>query len=83
MLNRIILERFKVELDKWLWDEQPGFRKESSCADHIATLRIIMEKSLELNSSVYTIFVDNKKAFDSVDREVLSKLLHHPCTEDL
>ena len=72
-----------MELDKWLRDEQPGFREESSCADHIASWRIIIEKSLELNSPVYTIFVDNKKAFDSVDREVLSKLLHHPCTEDL
>ena len=70
VLNRIILERLKVELDKRLRDEQAVFRKERSCTDQIATLRIIVEQSLEWNSPVYATFVDYKKAFDSVDQEV-------------
>ena len=77
VLNRIILERLKVVVDKRLRDEQAGFRKERSCTDHIATLRIILEQSLEWNSPVYTTFVDFEKAFDSVDRDVLWKLLRH------
>ena len=75
--NRIILERLKAELDKRLRDEQAGFWKERSCTDQIATLRIIVKQSLEWNTPVYAIFVDYEKAFDSVDREVLRKLLRH------
>jgi len=77
VLNRIILERLKVEVDKRLREEQAGFRKDRSCADQIATLRIILEQSLEWNSPVYATFVDYEKAFDSVAREVLWKLLRH------
>ncbi|VDO74714.1 unnamed protein product [Schistosoma margrebowiei] len=48
-----------------------------SCTDQIATLRIIVEQSIEWNSSLYVNFIDNKKAFDSVDRTTLWKLLRH------
>nr|KAG5707948.1 hypothetical protein BaRGS_031679 [Batillaria attramentaria] len=46
-----------------------------SCADQIASLRIIVEQSLKWNSPLYISFIDYEKAFDSVDREVLWKLL--------
>ena len=36
-----------------------------------------MEQSIELNSSLYINFVDYEKAFDSVDRETLWKVLRH------
>ena len=58
VLNRIMLERLKVEVGKRLRDEQAGFRKDRSCRDQIATLRIILEPSLEWNSPVYVTFVD-------------------------
>ena len=76
VLNRIILERLKAEVDDRLRDEQAGFRKERSCTT-IATLRIIVEQSLEWNSPVFVTFVDYEKAFDSIDRVVLWKLLRH------
>ena len=53
-----------------------GFRKNRSCTDYIATLRIIAEQSLEWNSSLYITFTDFEKA-DSVDHDVLWKILHH------
>ena len=77
MLNIIVLERLKVVVDKQLRDEQAGFRKEGSCMDHIATLRIILEQLLEWNSPSYTTIVDFEKAFNSVDRDTLWKLLRH------
>ncbi|KAL9961749.1 hypothetical protein ACROYT_G030756 [Oculina patagonica] len=77
VLNRVILERLKVKMDKRLREGQAGFRKERSCIDQIATLRNILERSLEWNSPVYATFVDCEKAFDSVDREVLWMLLRH------
>ena len=36
-----------------------------------------MEQSLEWNSPVFVTFVDYEKAFDSIDRVVLWKLLQH------
>jgi len=77
VFNRVILERIKDAVDSKLRDQQAGFRKNRSCADQIATLRIIIEQSLEWNTSVYINFVDYEKAFDSVNRETLWQLLRH------
>ena len=57
-------------------------RKNRYCTDQIVTLRIcrqriILEQSLEQNSSLYVNLVDYEKAFDSVDRECLWKLMRH------
>ncbi|VDP24681.1 unnamed protein product [Schistosoma margrebowiei] len=46
-------------------------------ADQIATLRIIVEQSIEWNSSLYIDLIDYEKAIDSVDRATLRKLLRH------
>jgi hypothetical protein len=77
IFNRVILERLKGPVDKKLRDQQAGFRKDRSCTDQIATLRIIIEQSIEWNSPLYINFVDYEKAFDSLDREMLWKLLRH------
>ena len=70
-------QRLEEVVDKRLPDEQAGFQKERSYADHIVTLRIILEQSLEYTSPICATFVDFEKAFDCVDRKVLWKLLHH------
>ena len=67
----------KGEVDKTLREEQAGFRQDISCTDQIATLRIIVEQSIEWNSSLYVNVVDYKKAFDSLERETLCKILRH------
>nr|KAG5686712.1 hypothetical protein BaRGS_020238 [Batillaria attramentaria] len=77
VLTRIILERLKTALDKTLREEQAGFRNDRSCTDHIATMRIIIEQSLEWQTPLHSTFVDFQKAFDSVDREVIWKLMSH------
>ena len=77
VLNRILLERMKEAVDPKLRDQQAGFRRNRSCADQIASLRIIVEQSLEWNSPLYINFIDYEKAFDSVDRQTLWKLLRH------
>ena len=77
VLNKIILDRMKAALDSLLRDEQAGFRQERSCTDQIATLRIIIEQSLEWNTGLYLVFVDFEKAFDSVDRDVIWQILWH------
>ena len=77
ILNRIILERMKGTMDQTLREQQACFRQDRSCHDQIATLQIIVEQSIEWNSSLYINFVDYEKAFDSVDRETLWKVLRH------
>ena len=77
VFNRVILNRMKDLIDAQLRDEQAGFRKDRSCTDQIAALRIIVEQSIEWNSPLYINFVDYEKAFDSLDRETLWKLLRH------
>ena len=77
VFNRVILNRIKDITDEKLRDQQAGFRKNRSCADQIATLRIIVEQSEEWNSPAVINFVDFEKAFDSVDRNILWKLMRH------
>ncbi|XP_013382404.1 uncharacterized protein LOC106153136 [Lingula anatina] len=40
-------------------------------------MRIIIEPSLDWQTPLYSVFVDFQKAFDSVDREVIWKLMQH------
>ena len=75
VLNMILLTRLSKAVDEKLREQHAGFRKDRSCTDQIAALRIIMEQSLEWNTSLFLNFVDFKKAFDSLDREVLWNLM--------
>ncbi|VDP37488.1 unnamed protein product [Schistosoma margrebowiei] len=74
VFNRVLLNRIKNSVDPKLSDQQAGFCKDRSFTDQIATLRIIVEQSIEWNSSLYINFIDYEKAFDSVDRTTLWKL---------
>ncbi|RUS77407.1 hypothetical protein EGW08_014826 [Elysia chlorotica] len=69
VLTRIMLERLKTALDKKLREEQAGFRQERSCTDQFATLRNIIEQSLEWQSPLYTVFVD----FQKVETEIMKR----------
>ena len=77
VLNRILLERMKEAVDPKFRDQQAGLRRNRSCADQIASLRVIVEQPLEWNSPLYTNFIDYEKAFGSVDRETMWKPLRH------
>ena len=77
VFNWVLLNRMKDEIDTKFRDQQAGFRKDRSCVDQIATLRIIIEQSCEWNFPLFINFVDFEKAFDSVDRDTLWKLLRH------
>ena len=55
VLNRVIL---KTGVDAKLRDHQADFRKDRSYTDQIATLQIIVEQSMEWDSSLYIHFVD-------------------------
>jgi len=56
-------------------DYQNGFREGRSVIDNIFALRIINEKLWEYNQSVRHLFIDFRKAYDSVHREALWKCM--------
>ena len=58
-------------------DEQAGFRKNQSCTDQIAALRIIIEQSHEWKSPLIINFIDYEKAFDSIDGATSWKIMRH------
>ena len=77
VFNRVLLERIKSTVDEQLRDQQAGFRKNRSCIDQIAALRIIIEQTVEWNASLIVNFIDFEKAFDSIDRSTLWKIMRH------
>ena len=67
VLHTILLTRLLKVVDEKLREQQAGFRKDRSYTDQIAALRIIIEQSLEWNTSLFLNFVDFEKAFDSLE----------------
>ena len=68
LLMMMILERIKNSLEMGLRKEQAGFRHNRSCIDHINTLTVIIEQSVEFQSPLYMLFVGYERAFDSLSR---------------
>ena len=56
-------------------DHQCGFRRNRLTIDHIFYIRQILEKKWEYNEEVHQLFIEFKKAYDSVRREVLYKII--------
>ena len=72
---RILQERLQKVVEDTLLDSQCGFRKGRGCVDMIFVARQIVEKTREHNSTLYILFVDLRKAYDSVYRLALWKVL--------
>ena len=56
-------------------EEQAGFREGYSTIDHIFTLYSMIQLQFSKNKKLYVCFVDYKKAFDSINRNALFKIL--------
>ena len=75
ILGRIIVTRIKKGVDKKLRKEQAAFRSGRGTVEQIFILRNIIEQVVEWNANMYLCFVDFEKAFDSVHRCTLWKIL--------
>ena len=51
--------------------EQIGFRKKSRTADHVFSLKTIIDKMFKKKKYLYACFIDFRKAFDVVNRRAL------------
>jgi hypothetical protein len=69
MLYNILLSRLIPYADKIIDDHQCGFRRNRSTADKIPYIHRI------INSTVHQLFIDFKKVYDSLRREVVYNIL--------
>ena len=76
ILARVILNRIIVYLIDDIYPEsQCGFRSGRGTIDMIFAIRQVAEKVRERNHELYMVFVDLTKAFDTVNRNALWKVL--------
>jgi len=71
----VVLDRIKKAVDNVLRQEQTGFRPGRSCSDQIFTLRQTLETVPAGRNPTIFNFFDFRKAFDSVHRPALWKIL--------
>ena len=67
----ILQERLQTVVERVLPESQCGFRKGRGCNDAILTARQLVEKCREHDNSLFIMFVDLRKAYDSVPRPAL------------
>ena len=72
VLNNRLLEHME---NGHLEEEQNGFRRGRSCQHHVYALTSLIREKLNENKSIYGLFVDFRKAFDVVDRDLLFYIL--------
>ena len=75
ILSNILLSRLIPYAEEIIGDHQRGFRRNRSATDHIFCIRQILEKKWEHNEAVHQLFIEFKKAYDSVRREALYNIL--------
>uniref|UniRef100_A0A914Q3X7 Reverse transcriptase domain-containing protein n=1 Tax=Panagrolaimus davidi TaxID=227884 RepID=A0A914Q3X7_9BILA len=77
ILTRVITDRVSTAAENAhaLPPEQAGFRRTYSTVDHIHSLNQLFEKSREFNMPLYVVFIDFKKAFDSIELQSIWEAL--------
>jgi hypothetical protein len=71
----ILLHRVCNQVESQLLESQCAFRKNRGLSDAVFTLRSIMHKCHRYNQPLYLAFVDLRKAYDSIPRDALWRVL--------
>ena len=75
LLRQIVQERLQCIAESVLPDSQCGFQQGRSCTDMIFVAHQLVEKTREHNSLLFVLFVDLRKAYNSVPRDALWQVL--------
>ena len=75
LLSNMLIFRLRDAVDKVLREEQCCFRKGRGFIDQIFILRLIIEKCLNYETPLILGFKDYERAFNSVNKRALSKVL--------
>jgi hypothetical protein len=76
IVSNILLSRLIPYADGIIGDHHCGFQRNRSATDQIFYIHQILEKKWEYNGTVHQLFIDFKKAYDSVRRDVLYNILN-------
>jgi hypothetical protein len=76
ILAKILRRRIEKKIEVVLGEDQFGFRRETGTRDAIGMLRIISERTLEIDENLCFCFIDWQKAFDRVNWTKLMQILN-------
>ena len=75
IVSKLILNRIRPVFDQHLRNNQNGFRPGRSTTKHILAIKRLIEEVRSKNLKAVIVFIDFKKAFDSVHRVKMLKIL--------
>ena len=75
IVAKILRRRIEKKIEDVLGEDQFGFRRGKGTRDAIGMLRIISERTLEIDEELSVCFIDWQKAFDRVNWTKLMQIL--------
>jgi hypothetical protein len=81
VLTKVFAMILEARLSSWAEERglcargHAGFRKDFRTTDNLYILRMLIEQSIHKHKKVYCCFVDFRKAFDTVPRDLLWQVL--------
>ena len=75
LINKMILTRIQSKMDKHLRPNQNGFRPGRSTTAHVLALRRLIEGVKSHNRKAIVLYIDFRKAFDSIKRNKMFRIL--------
>jgi hypothetical protein len=76
LFNRVLLQRLQPVLDPFIRPEQNGFRPNRGTVPQILALRRVLEEARIHQVDLVCVFVDFRKAFDTVSRRAIPFILN-------
>ena len=77
LFGKVLQKRLQELAEELLSDSQCGFCNGRGCVDQIFSVRQLLEKTIEHQSKLFMFFVDSRKAYNSIPRCALWKILGH------
>ena len=71
----VIMARTKVKIQQEISDVEYGFVKDSGTRNSIFILRMLCERSIEMQQKLFLCFIDYTKAFNKVQHQSLIQIL--------
>ena len=75
LFGRVLIERVRAGTECAIREEQCGFRQGRGCMDQVFAVRQVCEKYLTNGTDVFWAFMDLEKAYDTIDRHGMWKML--------
>jgi len=76
VFSRVLLNRIVPYAEDCLGDYQCSFRKGRSTTEQLSIIGQIIEKRYEYRQNIWQLFIDFKKAYDSIHRESLYNIMY-------